>query len=420
MGNDSELANQVQVSQGQHREPPLSGVRVLELGSFVAAPLATRILADFGADVIKVEPPRKGDELREWGTMVSLKRGRISAWWLAQSRNKRLVTLNLRQLEGQALALKLVEQADIVIENFRPGRLEQWNLGYERMYEANPGIILVRISGYGQTGPYRERAGYGNVGESMGGLRYVTGFPDRPPVRIGVSLGDALAAQQAAFGALLALRARDRDGRGQVVDVAITESVFAMTEAMLTEYMHEGIIRERVGNSMLRAAPSNVYLTGDHHWIAIGGNGENVFRRLAQAMGQPELAEDERFHDNQARVMHHRELDEIVGAWVASHSLEEVQAVLDEAGVPAGPVMSIADIAADKQYQARGMIAQVPDERMPQGVLYLPGIVPRLMETPGVLTHGGRDLGADNQAVYGDLLGLSQAQIEQLSSEGVI
>jgi crotonobetainyl-CoA:carnitine CoA-transferase CaiB-like acyl-CoA transferase len=399
---------------------PLAGIRVLELGSFVAAPLAARMLADFGADVIKVEPPRRGDELRTWGTMVPTRSGQISAWWLAQSRNKRLITLDLHRSEGQALALKLIEQVDIVIENFRPGRLEGWNLGYERMKAVNPRIVFVRISGFGQTGPYRERAGYGNVGESMGGLRYVTGFPDRPPVRIGVSIGDALAAQQAAFGAMLALRTSERDGQGQVVDVAITEAVFALTEAMLTEYKHAGVVRERMGNNMLRAAPSNVYQTADGHWLAIGGNGENVFRRLTQAMGQPTLAEDDRFHDNPARVAHHRELDQIVGSWVAIRTLAEAQAILDEAGVPAGPVMSIADIAVDQQYHMRGMLAEVPDERMPEGITFMPGIIPRLTETPGAIAHSGGDLGADNQSIYGGLLGIDLQELDQLQAEGVI
>lgn len=402
------------------RQQPLVGVRVLELGSFVAAPLAARILADFGAEVIKAEPPGRGDELREWGTMVPTRAGKVSVWWLAQSRNKRLITLDLHRTEGQELALQLVEQVDIVVENFRPGRLEEWNLSYERMKAVNPRVVLVRISGFGQTGPYRERAGYGNVGESMGGVRYVTGFPDRPPVRVGVSLGDALAAQQAAFGAMLALRASERDGQGQVVDVAITEAVFALTEAMLTEYKHAGVVRERVGNSMLRAAPSNVYQTADGHWLAIGGNGKNVFRRLALALGQPGLAEDERFHDNPSRVKHHVELDEIVGSWVARLPLAEAQEILDKAGVPAGPVMSIADIAADRHYQARGMLASVPDERMPDGVTYMPGVVPRLTETPGALLHSGGDLGADNSAIYGDALGLSARELERLHTEGII
>lgn len=417
--NETHVSSSAQMGKTE-RKPPLAGVRVLELGSFVAAPLAARTLADFGAEVIKVEPPRRGDELREWGTMVPTRDGNISAWWLAQSRNKKLITLDLHHAEGQELALRLVEHVDIVIENFRPGRLEQWNLGYERMKAVNPRIVLVRISGFGQTGPYRERAGYGNVGESMGGVRYVTGFADRPPVRIGVSLGDALAAQQAAYGAILALRASERDGQGQVVDVAITEAVFALTEAMLTEYKHAGIVRERAGNSMLRAAPSNVYQTADGHWLAIGGNGKNVFRRLTQALGQPALAEDERFHDNHARVAHHQELDEIVGSWVATLPLAEAQTILDEAGVPAGPVMSIADIAADPHYQARDMLASIPDERMPEGVTFMAGIVPRLTETPGAIAHSGGDLGADNQAIYSDFLGLNSQELERLQTKGII
>jgi len=275
---------------------PLAGVRVLELGSFVAAPAATRTLADFGADVIKVEQPGSGDELRQWGEMIAMREGEISAWWVSLARNKRLVSLNLRHPKGQELALRLIAQSQIVVENFRPGRLDAWNLTYERMREVNPAVVLVRISGYGQTGPNHDRAGYGNVSESMGGLRYVTGFPDRPPVRIGVSLGDMLAAQQAALGAVMALRVAEQTGQGQVVDVAITESVFAMTESMVTEYTHNGMVRERAGNKLLRAAPSNVYRTSDDRWIAIGGNGENVFRRFARAMGQPDLPNDERFN----------------------------------------------------------------------------------------------------------------------------
>lgn len=398
----------------------LNGVRVLELGSFVAAPMAARMLADFGADVIKVELPGRGDELRGWGVMLETRSGPLSAWWLAQSRNKRLVTLDLRQPAGRDLALKLIERADIVIENFRPGRLNAWGLDYESMCAVNPRVVLVRISGFGQTGPYGERAGYGHVSESMGGLRYVTGYPDSPPVRVGVSLGDALAAQQAAFGALMALRVAEREGRGQVVDVAITEAVYALTEDMITAYAHKGIVRERAGNSLQRAAPSSVYSTQDSHWLAIGGNGDNVFRRLAQALGQPELATDPRFSDNRSRVANIAELDAIIGAWVASQPLAESQASLDAAGVPAGPVMSIADIAANPQYQARGMIASVPDARMPEGAATMQGIIPTLTGTPGAIKWTGRDLGADNVSVYAGLLGLSPAELERLSSEGVI
>ncbi|MFI5274021.1 MAG: CaiB/BaiF CoA transferase family protein [Ktedonobacterales bacterium] len=402
-------------------QPPLAGVRVIELGSFVAAPAATRILADFGAEVIKVESPGAGDELRQWGELIATRAGgAVSAWWLAQARNKRFVTLNLRAAEGQDLALALIATSDIVIENFRPGRLESWNLSYERMREANPRVVLVRISGYGQTGPYREKAGYGNVSESMGGLRYVTGFPDRPPVRVGVSLGDALAAQQAAFGALLALRVAERTGQGQVVDVAITEAVFAVTEGMLTEYAHNGVVRERTGNKLLRAAPSNVYRSGDGKWIAIGGNGENVFRRFAAAMALPQLALDPRFTDNRTRVANHDALDEIIRQWTDAHTLAEIQETLDAAGVPAGPVMSIADIATDPQFQARGMVARVPDARLPEGAAIMPGVVPRLARTPGVIAHAGGELGADNQSVFGGVLGLDAAELERLSARGII
>lgn len=400
---------------------PLAGVRVIELGSFVAAPAATRILGDFGADVIKVESPGAGDELRQWGELITTRDGRqISAWWLSQARNKRFVTLNLREAEGQELAIRLIAKSDIVVENFRPGRLESWNLGYERMRAANPRIVLVRISGYGQTGPYREKAGYGNVSESMGGLRYVTGFPDRPPVRVGVSLGDTLAGQQAAFGAMLALRVAEHTGHGQIVDVAITEAVFAVTEGMLTEFAHKGVVRERSGNKLLRAAPSNVYRTGDDRWIAIGGNGENVFRRFVAAMNKPEMASDPRFVDNRARVTNHDVLDEIIGTWTASHTLAEIQQTLDAAGVPAGPVMSIADIATDPQFQARGMIARAPDARMPEGATVMPGVIPRLSETPGHIAHAGGEVGADNQAVFGDLLDLGAADLEHLQAHNII
>ena len=403
-----------------HQSMPLSGVRVLEFGSFIAGPATTRILADFGAEVIKIESPGAGDEIRQWGEMIPTRNGSISAWWLSIARNKRLITLNLRHPEGQALALRLVEKSDIIVENFRPGRMEGWNLGYEQMRAVNPRVVLVRISGYGQTGPYQGRAGYGNVSESMGGLRYVTGFPDRPPVRVGVSLGDTLASQQAALGAVLALRVAERTSQGQVVDVAITEAVFAVTEGMLTEFVHKGVVRERTGNKLLRAAPSNVYATGDGKWIAIGGNGENVFRRFAQAMSMPELAEDPRFVDNRARVANHDELDDIISTWTRSRTLAEARDILDAAGVPAGPVMSIADIAADPQFQARGMIAHVPDDRVASGEVVLPGIVPVLTETPGEIRYAGGGVGADTAAVFTELLDVSPAELERLAADRVI
>jgi crotonobetainyl-CoA:carnitine CoA-transferase CaiB-like acyl-CoA transferase len=399
---------------------PLAGVRVLEFGSFVAGPATTRTLADFGADVIKIEQPGSGDELRQWGEMVEMREGDVSAWWLTLARNKRLVSLNLRHPQGQELALRLVSRSQIVVENFRPGRLDAWNLTYERMREVNPAVVLVRISGYGQTGPSHARAGYGNVSESMGGLRYVTGFPDRPPVRIGVSLGDMLAAQQAALGAVMALRVAEQTGEGQIVDVAITESVFAMTEGMVTEYAHGGVVRERAGNKLMRAAPSNVYRTGDEKWIAVGGNGENVFRRFTRAMGFPEMADDERFRDNRARVANIDALDAIITTWTTSRTLADAQAALDEAGVPAGPVMSIADIVNDAQFQARGMIAHIPDDRFSSGEVVMPGIVPTLTATPGVVRHAGGEPGQHNDEVFRGLLEMDDGELGNLAAEGVI
>ncbi|GAC1615530.1 MAG: CoA transferase [Ktedonobacteraceae bacterium] len=399
---------------------PLTGIRVLELSSIIAGPMATRILGDFGADVIKVEVPKQGDELRRWGTMLETNAGQISAWWFSMARNKRLITLDLHVRAGQDVALQLVEQCDIVVENFRPGRLEAWNLGYERMREVNPRIILVRMSGYGQTGPYSQYAGYGNIGESMGGLRYITGYPDRPPVRIGVSLGDALAANQAALGAMMALQARQHTGRGQVVDVAITESVFAMTEAMLTEHAHAGVVRERNGNVLSQTAPSSIYQTRDKHWLAIGGNGDNVFRRFMHCMGKAELADDPRFLNNQSRIAHNNELDEIIADWTMQHTLAEAKDILDRAGIPAGLVMSIADIAADPQYQVRDMIVRVADKRLPGGEVVMPGIIPRLTETPGTIQHSGGEMGEANHAIYHDLLGMSEDEIQQLQAKGVI
>lgn len=400
--------------------PPLHGVRVLELGSLIAGPQTARMLADFGADVIKVESPQGGDELRNWGEMTSTATGAISVWWLSAARNKRLITIDLRQPEGQALVLQLAQHCDIVVENFRPGRLEAWNLGFEQLQQANPKIVLIRISGFGQSGPYTMRAGYGSVSESMGGLRYVTGYADRPPVRVGTSIGDAIASKEAVIGTMLALRVAEQRGIGQIVDISITEAVFSITEAMLSEYAHCGVIRERTGNRLLRAAPSNVYQTRDGKWVAIGGNGENVFRRFAQLMGQPELSQDPRYCDNQSRVANVDALDSIISAWVTQFTIEEVQSLLDEAGVPAGPVMSIADIAHDPHFQARGMIAHIADERMPAGDVTMPGISPKLTQTPGIINFAGGELGADNRAVFSELLGLDAEMLNQLAARNII
>lgn len=396
------------------RQGPLAGLRILEMGQLIAGPLSTRILADFGAEVIKIEP-RQGDPLRTWGLPSDTS---SSLWSLVQTRNKKCITLNLKNPRAQALVRRLVEQCDIVVENFRPGKMEEWGLGYEDLKLINPAIIMVRISGYGQTGPYRERPGFGNIAESMGGIRYITGFPDRPPIRVGLSLGDQLAALYATIGTLIAFQERKNTGRGQVVDVALTEAVFSLLEGILPEFGRHGAVRERTGNVLAAAAPSNMYLTKDSKWIAIGANGDGIFRRFAQLLGQPELAEDPRFLDNAARVAHVQELDEMIGQWVAKQTVEEVLTGLEKAEVPSGPVYNIADIAADPQYQARNMILNFADSRF--GSLLMPGIVPALSETPGAVSWAGPAIGEHNREIFNNVLGLTDDEFHQLELEGVI
>src|SRR5579884_645434 len=355
------------------RPPPLDGVRVVELGTLIAAPFATRVMADFGAEVIKVEAPGEGDPLREWGRVTE----HGSLWFTVQARNKRSVTVDMRRPEGQEVVRRLARAADVVVENFRPGRLEAWGLGYEQLRELNPRLVMVRISGFGQTGPYRERPGFGNIAEAMGGLRYITGFADRPPLRVGMSLADHIAALYSVIGALMALRASGRDGVGQVVDVSLTESVFSFLEGILPEYGALGVVRERTGNDLHNAAPSNAYQTADGAWVAISGNSNPIFQRLMRAIGRDDLAADPELGSNPGRVRHVRRLDEAIAAWVAQHTAAEVAAALERAEVPFGPVYSIRDIAADPQYQARGMVLEVPDPRF--GTVAHPGVVPRLV-----------------------------------------
>ena len=421
----------------------LEGIRILELGTLIAGPLATRIMADFGAEVIKVEPPGGGDPLRTWGTLTP----HGSLWSLVQTRNKKTITLDLKNPRAREVVRRLASKCDVVIENFRPGKLEEWGLGYEDLKEANPDLIMVRVSGFGQTGPYRDRPGFGNIAESMGGIRYITGYPDRPPVRVGLSIGDAVAALYAVIGTLLALHRRDAaaaqgrgangqgreakgqgreakgqgrgaGGQGQVVDVALTEAVFSLMESILPEYASFGVVRERLGNTLAVTAPSNIYRTGDGKWVAIGGNGPGIFRRLTAIIGQPELADDPRFKDNPSRVANVQELDEIISAWTGSHPMEELLKLLEEAEVPSGPVHSIADIVADPQFQSRGMIVEKEDPRV--GKITMPGVVPVLSETPGQINWVGPNPGAFNQEIYSDLLGLSAEEIEALAREGVI
>jgi crotonobetainyl-CoA:carnitine CoA-transferase CaiB-like acyl-CoA transferase len=378
---------------------PLAGLRVLELGSLIAGPFCGRILADFGADVIKIEPPGEGDPLRTW----SLVTDHGSLWSMVQSRNKRSVAVDLREPDGRELVRRLAAQCDVLIENFRPGRMEAWGLGYEALAAERPSLVMVRISGYGQTGPYSQRPGFGNIAEAMGGLRYITGFPDRPPLRVGLSIGDSIAALYATIGALLALHEARISGRGQVVDVALTEAVFSMLESIVPEYGHDGRVRERTGNLLGGAAPTNTYRTDDERWLAIGANGDGIFRRFSAAIGRPEWLVDPRFATNQARREHAQQLDRLIGEWVGARPLAESMEILAQAGVPAGPVYSVEDIAADPQYQARDMLVDVADPRL--GHLLMPGIVPRLSRTPGAIRWAGPDLGAHTAEVLAELLG---------------
>jgi len=378
---------------------PLAGVRVLELGSLIAGPFSGRILADFGADVLKIEPPGTGDPLRTWSLVTEYG----SLWSMAQSRNKKSVCVDLRTAEGREIVRKLAVQSQVVIENFRPGRMEEWGLGFEDLAKENPALVMVRISGFGQTGPYSHRPGFGNVAESMGGIRYITGWPDRPPLRIGLSIGDSIAALYAVIGTLMALRVAEQTGKGQVVDVALSESVFSMLEAIVPEYGYDGRVRERSGNMLGGAAPTNMYPTDDGRWLAIGANGDGIFKRFTAAIGQPELADDPRFSSNQARRAHVDELDALIAEWTSSRTLDDAMVVLDGADVPAGPVYSVKDIVEDPQYQERGMLVDVPDPRL--GHVLMPGIVPRLSGTPGAIHWAGPDLGADTEGVLRRLLG---------------
>ncbi|MDQ0189380.1 CaiB/BaiF CoA transferase family protein [Alicyclobacillus cycloheptanicus] len=389
---------------------------MLEFGSLIAGPFATRLLADFGAEVIKIES-EQGDPLRQWGLLAD---NGDSWWWQAQARNKKLMVLDLHHEEGQAIARDLVKQADVIVENFRPGQMDRWNLGYEALSQVNPEIVYVSVSGFGQSGPYRERPGFGNIAESMSGMRYVTGFPDRPPVRVGFSIGDEIAALYAVFGALMSLLRRERhqDGLGDHVDVALTEAVFSLTEGAMTEYKHANVIQERTGNALKRSAPSNIYPTKDGRYIAIGANTPRIFPRLLAAMGREELANDPRFIDNQARLANIEELDAMIAEWTQTFLLSDLWEKLNAYEVPAGPVMNVADIASDPHYQAREMIIQVPSEEL--GAVWMPGVVPKLTNFPGGVDHTGNCLGHDTAWVLRTILHWDDAQIEAAVEKGVI
>lgn len=394
---------------------PLDDIRVLELGAFLAGPFCGQLLADFGAEVIKVEPPGKGDPMREWG------RHRVNGrtlWWPILSRNKKSITLDLRTYEGQEIARELATQCDIVVENFRPGTLEDWGLSYETLREHNPGLIMVRVSGFGQTGPYRDKAGFGSIGEATGGIRSITGFPDRPPTRIGISIGDSLAATFATLGALTALHHRQRSGTGQVVDIGIYEGILALMESMIPEYQLAGHIRERTGNILPNVAPSNIYPTKDNGWFAIAGNADNVFRRLCAAMGQPDLADDPRYDNHAARGTNQAELDDLIAAWSIGHTADELQTLMDEYGVPAGRIYTAKEMLTDPHFAARQSIIGVQDPEM--GEIKMQNVMPRLSETPGGVDWTGPALGQHNTEIYEGILGMTTTRIAELQERRIL
>jgi formyl-CoA transferase len=393
---------------------PLQGIKVIELGTLIAGPFCARLLAEFGAEVIKIESPDGGDPLRKWR---KLHKG-TSLWWYAQARNKKSVTLNLKMPEAQEIVRKLAAGADIVVENFRPGAMEKWGLGWEALSALNPRLIMVRLSGFGQTGPYRDRPGFGAIGESMGGLRYVTGYPDRAPVRVGVSIGDSIAALHGVIGALTALHHRNvNGGRGQFVDVALYEAVFNMMESVLPEYGMFGHVRERSGASLPGIVPSNTYVTRDGKYVVIGANSDSIFKRMMNTIGRPDLANDPSLARNDGRVARTEEIEKVIGDWVAANDLERVLDVLEKAEVPSGKIFDIADIVRDPHYAARDMIREY---RLKDGAaVMLPEIVPKLSETPGETRWIGPELGEHNAEVLA-ALGYSEAEQKALKSRGVI
>lgn len=396
--------------------PPLAGVRVIEMGSHLAGPFCGQLLADFGAEVIKIEPPGVGDPMRVWGRHQ--KNGR-TLWWPVLSRNKKSITLDLHTPQGQELARRLVASADVLLENFRPGTLERWGLGPVALHAINSGLVIVRVSGYGQTGPYRDQAGFGAIGEAMGGIRHVNGFPDQPPPRAGISLGDSLAATFGAMGALTALYHRDvHGGDGQVVDIGIYEAVLALMESTIPEYALTGHIRGRTGAVLPFVAPSNIYPTDDNRYVLIAGNADNVFRRLAGALGHPEWAADPRYATHHARGEHQGVLDDMIAAWTRERGVEEVLGVMAKAGVPAGKVFTAADMMEDPQYAARENIVWVKDPEI--GDIPMQNVTPRLSETPGRVNWTGPALGQHNAEVYGEVLGLDPTEQSALHEQGVI
>lgn len=394
---------------------PLADLRLIEMGTLLAGPFCGQLMGDFGAEVIKVEPPGKGDPMREWGQE---KAHGMSLWWPVIARNKKSVTLNLRENEGQEIARELISKADFLLENFRPGTMERWNLSYEELKKINPGLIMIRVSGYGQTGPYSKRAGFGAVGESMGGLRYVCGDPLAPPSRMGISIGDSLAATFACVGALSALHHRERTGEGQVVDSAIYEAVLNMMESLITEYDKAGYIRERQGSILPNVAPSNIYPTKDKNMILIAANQDTVFKRLTEAMERPDLAEDERYQTHSARGAHQVELDTIVAAWTQTIDAATLEEMMEEYGIPSGKIYRAPEMLEDAHFRARDAIIKTQHPKF--GELLMQNVAPKLSATPGSVRTPGPGLGQHNEEIYQGLLEFDSEKIAALNSRGII
>ncbi len=400
---------------GEVQALPLDDLRVIELGSLLAGPFCGQLLGDFGAEVIKVEDPGAGDPMRQWGREKS---HGLSLWWPVVARNKKSITANLRTPEGQRIVRELVAKADVLLENFRPGTLERWGLSPEELWKINPKLVVTRVTGFGQTGPYAERAGFGSIGEAMGGIRYVTGDPDSPPARAGVSLGDSLAATFAAFGTLVALHQVGRTGKGQVVDSAIYEAVLALMESMLPEWQVASYQRERSGTTLPNVSPSNVYPTADGEMILIAANQDTVYGRLTEVMGRPELLTDPRFKGHAERGHHMEELDTIIAQWTSTCEADALLESLHEKGVPAGRIFRAKDMFTDPHFAAREAIVRLTHPQI--GEFAMHNVFPRLSETPGKVRHVGPTLGENNEEIYKGLLGMDDAKIESLHSAGVI
>ena len=392
---------------------PLAGYRVIELGQLLAGPFAGCLLGYFGAEVIKIEPPNGGDPIRRWREM----RGDTSLWWRSLARNKKSVTIDLKTDLGVGLVKKLVEKADVVIENFRPGVVEKWGLGPEDFHSSNPGLVYARISGYGQDGPYASKPGFASVCEGMSGFRYVNGHPGEAPVRPNLSIGDTISGIHAALGIAMALLEKNRSGVGQVIDVALVESMFNLMEAVVPEFDGNGIVRQPSGSTVTGIVPTNTYRCGDGKYIVIGGNGDSIFQRLMVAAGHPDMATDPRLASNPGRVENEPEIDDVLSQWCAAHDSAYLLEQLDQARVPAGPIYNVEDMLSDEHFQARGLFETVEIDGEP---LKIPALLPRLSRTPGATRWPGGDLGGENQEILGDLLGLSEQQIEQLRVAAVI